>query len=247
MVAELFGKVTGCTRGKGGSMHLIDTDCGVMGTSAVVGTTIANAAGYAYALKLRQSSAVVACFFGDGASEEGVFAETLNFAVLKHLPLLFVCENNGYAIHTNQSRRQGVPDICARARAYGVPAEKLDGNDVIALREKAGIAIAKMRAGEGPQFIEAATYRWREHVGPGSDYHLGFREKSECEPWEKSDPVRVLAERLTPAVRSSIESEVEREVANAFDYAEQSPFPDPWELMTDIFKEESNASAACLS
>src|SRR5205823_1516001 len=102
MIAELYGRVTGCTRGKGGSMHLIDPDAGVMGTSAVVGTTIANAAGYAYALKYQSRDAVVASFFGDGATEEGVFAETLNFAVLKRLPLLFVCENNGYAIHTHQ-------------------------------------------------------------------------------------------------------------------------------------------------
>ena len=135
MVAELYGKVGGCTRGKGGSMHLIDTECGVMGTSAVVGTTIANAAGYAYANKLRRTDAVVACFFGDGATEEGVFAETLNFAVLKRLPVLFVCENNGYAIHTAQSKRQGLPDICARATAYGMPATRLDGNDVFALRD----------------------------------------------------------------------------------------------------------------
>jgi TPP-dependent pyruvate/acetoin dehydrogenase alpha subunit len=246
MVAELYGKATGCTGGKGGSMHLIDTDCGVMGTSAVVGTTIANAAGYAYALKLRQSSALVASFFGDGASEEGVFAETLNFAVLKQLPLLFVCENNGYAIHTHQSRRQGLPDICARARAYGMPAEKLDGNDVIALREKAVIATEKLRAGEGPQFLEVTTYRWREHVGPGSDYQLGFRDKSECEPWEKTDPVRTMASQLEPAMRTAIEAEVESEIADAFEFAETSAFPDQWELMTDIYKEDTNAPAACL-
>jgi len=245
MIAELYGKATGCTRGKGGSMHLIDTVCGVMGTSAVVGTTIANAAGYAYALKLRHSKAIVACFFGDGASEEGVFAETLNFAVLKKLPLLFVCENNGYAIHTAQSRRQGLPDICARARAYGMPAERLDGNDVLTLRDKATSAIEKMRAGEGPQFIEATTYRWREHVGPGADYHLGFRDRSECEPWEKSDPVRFHAEQLDSSTRRAIEAEVEREVSSAFEFAEASLFPDPWELTTDIFKEDSDASAAC--
>src|SRR5438045_1757445 len=131
MVAELYGKATGCTKGKGGSMHLIDPEAGVMGTSAVVGTTIANAAGYAYALKVRKSDAVVVSFFGDGATEEGVFAETLNFAVLKQLPLLFVCENNGYAIHTHQTRRQGKPDICAKAKAYGLPADRLDGDDVV--------------------------------------------------------------------------------------------------------------------
>src|SRR5437764_8892731 len=133
MVAELYGRSTGCTRGKGGSMHLIDPEAGVMGTSAVVGTSIANAAGYAYALKLRGSDAVVVNFFGDGATEEGVFAETLNFTALKRLPVIFVCENNGYAIHTHQSRRQGRPDIRAKAEAFGLPAERLDGNDVAGL------------------------------------------------------------------------------------------------------------------
>jgi TPP-dependent pyruvate/acetoin dehydrogenase alpha subunit len=245
MVAELYGKVTGCTRGKGGSMHLIDTECGVMGTSAVVGTTIANAAGYAYATKLRRSDAVVASFFGDGATEEGVFAETLNFAALKRLPVLFVCENNGYAIHTAQARRQAVPDICARARAYGVPAERIDGGDVLALRELAEGAVAKLRAGEGPQFIEAATYRWREHVGPGRDYHLGYRDESECEPWQRSDAVAALAARLAPVERGAIEAAVEREIADAFAFAEGSPFPPAGELLTDIFAEDADELAAC--
>src|SRR5438552_7533666 len=148
MVAELFGKATGCTRGKGGSMHLIDPEAGVMGMSAVVGTTIANAAGYAYALKLRRSGAIVASFFGDGATEEGVFAETLNFAVLKRLPVLFVCENNGYAIHTHQSRRQGRPDVCAKAKAYGLPADQLDGNDVLGILRRTEEVTARLRAGE---------------------------------------------------------------------------------------------------
>src|SRR2546425_11905807 len=120
MIAELYGKATGCTKGKGGSMHLIAPEHGVMGASAVVGTTIANAVGYAYGLRYRREDAIVASFFGDGATEEGVFAESLNFAVLKRLPVLFVCENNQYAIHTHQSRRQGTPAICDRARAYGL-------------------------------------------------------------------------------------------------------------------------------
>jgi TPP-dependent pyruvate/acetoin dehydrogenase alpha subunit len=244
MVAELYGKVTGCTRGKGGSMHLIDTECGVMGTSAVVGTTIANAAGYAYAMNLRKADTVVASFFGDGATEEGVFAETLNFAVLKRLPVLFVCENNGYAIHTAQSKRQGVPDICARARAYGMPAERIDGNDVAALRAKVEEVVAKLRAGEGPQFIEAVTYRWREHVGPGQDYHLGYRTKAECEPWEEADAVRATGERLPSLERAMIEAAVEREIAEAFAFAESSPFPAVTELTTDIFTEEADELAA---
>src|SRR5438094_4608289 len=136
MVAELYGKATGCTKGKGGSMHLIAPEHGVMGTSAVVRTTIANAVGYAYGLRYRQENAIVASFFGDGATEEGVFAESLNFAVLKQLPVLFVCENNQYAIHTHQRLRQGRPDVCARAAAHGLPAERIENNDVLRVSER---------------------------------------------------------------------------------------------------------------
>jgi TPP-dependent pyruvate/acetoin dehydrogenase alpha subunit len=244
MVAELFGKATGCTKGKGGSMHLIDPEAGVMGMSAVVGTTIANAAGYAYALKLRRSDAVVVSFFGDGATEEGVFAETLNFAVLKHLPVLFVCENNGYAIHTHQTRRQGRADICAKAEAFGIPAEGLDGNDVFGLLTRTQEVLKSVRAGGGPWFLEVSTYRWREHVGPGRDFQLGFRAEAECEPWIDADPVSRLASELSPAERADIEAEVEEEIAAAFAFAEASPFPAPGELMTDIFQEEPDALTA---
>jgi TPP-dependent pyruvate/acetoin dehydrogenase alpha subunit len=244
MVAELYGKATGCTKGKGGSMHLIDPEAGVMGTSAVVGTTIANAAGYAYALKVKRSDAVVVSFFGDGATEEGVFAETLNFAVLKQLPILFVCENNGFAIHTHQTRRQGKPDIRARAEAYGMPAERLDGNDLFGLVKRSHVVVALGRAAGGPHFFEVTTYRWREHVGPGKDYQLGYRTEAECEPWVAADPVRKLADALPPRDRVSIEDEVEEELADAFAFAEASPFPAAAELMTDTFKEEADALAA---
>jgi TPP-dependent pyruvate/acetoin dehydrogenase alpha subunit len=241
MVAELYGKATGCTRGKGGSMHLIAPEQGMMGTSAVVGTTIANAVGYAYALRCRRSAAVVASFFGDGATEEGVFAESLNFAALKRLPLLFVCENNQYAIHTHQSRRQATPDICERARAHGLPAERLDGNDVHRLCERAGDVVRGIRAGEGPWFFEVMTYRWNEHVGPGRDYHLGYRTEAEAAPWVATDPVRRLAEAIDPAARARLEAEVEQEIEDAFAFAEASPFPEPAELFTDVFKEAVDA------
>jgi len=243
MVAELFGKATGCTKGKGGSMHLIDPEAGVMGTSAVVGTTIANAAGYAYALKTRKSDAIVVSFFGDGATEEGVFAETLNFATLKKLPMLFVCENNGYAIHTGQAKRQGKPDIRGRAEAFGLAAERLDGNDVLGLARRSSEVIAKLRAGEGPQFFEVPTYRWREHVGPGTDYQLGFRSESECEPWIAADPVTRLAAELPIRTQRLIRKQVDAEVAEAFAFAEASPFPDASELMTDLFQESTDALA----
>jgi TPP-dependent pyruvate/acetoin dehydrogenase alpha subunit len=242
MVAELFGRATGCTRGKGGSMHLIAPECGMMGASAVVGTTIANAGGFAYALGYRRTDAIVASFFGDGATEEGVFAETLNFAVLKRLPLLFICENNGYAIHTHQTRRQGKPDICARARGYGVPAETIDGNNLFALIDKAKSAAAKVRYGAGPQFLEVITYRWCEHVGPGTDYHLGYRTNEEAEPWRATDPVRLLGEKLEVSERTGIEAEVEAEIGDAFAFAEASPYPDTAELMTDVLQETRHAA-----
>ena len=237
MVAELYGKATGCTKGKGGSMHLIAPEQGVMGTSAVVGTTVANAVGYAYALRYSRRDAIVASFFGDGATEEGVFAESLNFAALKRLPVLFVCENNGYAIHTPQARRQGTSAICERARAYGLPAELLGGNDVHLLCDRAREVVARVRAGEGPWFLEVLTYRWREHVGPGDDYHLGYRTPAEAAPWIAGDPVRRLGEMLEPSARRRIEEEVEEEIAEAFAFAEASPFPEPAELTSDVFKE----------
>jgi TPP-dependent pyruvate/acetoin dehydrogenase alpha subunit len=242
MIAELYGRATGCTHGKGGSMHLIAPERGMMGTSAVVGTTIANAVGHAYALRYRREEAIVASFFGDGATEEGVFAESLNFAVLKRLPILFVCENNQYAIHTHQSRRQGSLAICDRVRAYGMPAERIDGDDLPDLVGRARDVVACVRAGEGPWFIEVMTYRWREHVGPGSDYHLGYRTEDEAAAWMANDPIRRLAETIALTDRAAIVATIEREVADAFAFAEASPFPGPEELMSDIFKEEDHAT-----
>ncbi len=235
MVAELYGKATGCTGGKGGSMHLIAPEAGVMGTSAVVGTTIANAVGYAYALRLQGRPAVVASFFGDGATEEGVFAESLNFAVLHTLPVLFVCENNGYAIHTCQERRQGKPDVCGRARAHGMPAERIDHNDVFSLVRRARAITERIRGGGGPHFLEVMTYRWREHVGPNTDFQLGYRTEAEAAPWMHDDQVARLAALVPASVRARIEEEAAAEVADAFAFAEESPEPAEAELLTDVY------------
>lgn len=240
MVAELYGKATGCTKGKGGSMHLIAPDQGVMGTSAVVGTTIANAIGYAYALRYGRRNSIVASFFGDGATEEGVFAESLNFAVLKRLPILFICENNRYAIHTHQSQRQGTPAVCPRARAHGLPSERIDGNDILLLCQRAEEVVSRIRSGVGPWFLEVLTYRWKEHVGPNEDYDLGYRSKEEATPWIRDDPVRHVGEALSPAVRARLEEEVEQEIAAAFAFAEASPYPEPEELLCDVFKEDED-------
>jgi TPP-dependent pyruvate/acetoin dehydrogenase alpha subunit len=237
MIAELYGKVTGCARGKGGSMHLIDLAHGVMGASAVVGTTIANAVGYAYALKLQRKNAIVVSFFGDGATEEGVFHESMNFAALKELPILFVCENNLYAIHTHLSRRRKSANICERARSYGMTAEFIDGNDVLQIRERIGtVAGALHKGATGPYFFECMTYRFREHVGPNEDYHLGYRSREEAEPWLKNDSVKVLGRLLDPDLRRRIESQVEAEIRKAFLFAEESPFPEDHELFLDVFE-----------
>jgi TPP-dependent pyruvate/acetoin dehydrogenase alpha subunit len=237
MVAELFGKATGCARGKGGSMHLIDPEAGMMGASAVVGSTIPNAVGYAYALKQHRTDAIVASFFGDGATEEGVFAESVNFAVLKRLPILFVCENNQYAIHTHQRLRQGRPDICARAAVYGLAAERIENNDVLRLYKRCMDILPAIRAGRGPAFLEVMTYRWQEHVGPSTDYQLGYRREEDARPWIESDQLQWLAELVPAERRARIEHDVELEIADALVFAEDSPFPAAAELYTDVFQE----------
>ncbi len=238
MVAELYGKAAGCAGGRGGSMHLIDPDKGVMGMSAVVGTTIANAAGHAYAVKYRREGRIVASFFGDGATEEGVFSETLNFAVLKKLPILFVCENNGYAIHTSQERRQGLPDIAGRARSFGMPAWKLGSSDVVALATAARDIVAHVRAGDGPAFMEVATHRWREHVGPGTDFHLGYRTEA-AGLHAEADALTRLAACIDPEGRHEMERDVDDEIAAAFTFAEAAPFPDAAHLMTHTYEEQT--------
>ncbi len=216
MIAELYGKATGCAGGKAGSMHLVDVDHGVMGMSAVVGTTIPHSAGYAYALQLQKTQSVVVCFLGDGATEEGVFYETLNFAALKALPLLFVVENNGYAI-------------------LGVEAVRLESDDIWTLRDTAAQAISTMRAGEGPRLIEVPTYRWLEHVGPGEDFLSGYRSVDEARPWLENDQMQRTGALLPTALRTRIEQEVEDQVADAFAFADASPYPTDEELWTHVY------------
>lgn len=236
MVAELYGKETGCTKGKGGSMHLIDTDAGVMGTSAVVGTTIANAVGYANAIKYRKENKVVVSFFGDGASEEGVFYESLNFAALKQLPIIFICENNGYAIHTHQSKRQGKTAIAEKAAACGVTSRVFNTDDVFEIHKHVSNTAEQCRSGQGgPALFECKTYRWREHVGPNEDWHLGFRKPEDAECWKQRDQVAAVGAMLSADEKQQIESEVEAEIAAAFQFAERSDFPDPAELYTHVY------------
>jgi TPP-dependent pyruvate/acetoin dehydrogenase alpha subunit len=237
MIAELYGKVDGCAKGKGGSMHLIDVQARAMGASAVVGTTIPQAVGFAYALKLQRKDSVVVSVFGDGAVDEGVFHESLNFAALKALPIIFVCENNFYAIHTHQLKRQKLDNICERARVHGMPSEQIPNNDVLRIHERVSETVEKLRAGApGPFFFECMTYRLKEHVGPNDDFQLGYRNREEAEAWIGNDPIRQLGSRLDPGERRRIEMEIEAEIQDAFAFAEQSPFPEAAELYTDVFQ-----------
>ncbi|MEK7517694.1 MAG: thiamine pyrophosphate-dependent dehydrogenase E1 component subunit alpha [Patescibacteria group bacterium] len=237
MIAELYGKITGCAKGKGGSMHLIDRAHGVMGASAVVGTTIANAVGFAYALNYQEKRSIVVSFFGDGAIDEGVFHESLNFAALKKLPIIFICENNLYAIHTHQFQRHANPNIWERVRSYGIPAQRIEGNNIFKIYREVSKAVKTLGTrGTGPFFFECMTYRWKEHVGPGDDFHLGYRAEEERTPWVKNDQVKRIASLIDPKKRQRIENQVEEEIREAFEFAEASPFPKDFELYSDVFK-----------
>lgn len=236
MIAELYGKETGCAKGKGGSMHLVDVAAGVMGTSAVVATTVPLSAGYAFALKKRGGGSIVASFFGDGAVDEGAFHETMNFAALKKLPVLFVCENNAYAIHSHHLNRHHTDNLCERAVSYGMPAERVEDGDIFEMYRVAAAFAGRIRNGEGPAFMECRTCRWTEHVGPGEDFHLGYRSEEEVRPWKENDQLVRLRRMLPEAAAKEIESDAEREISESFRFAEESAFPPPEALHDDVYK-----------
>jgi len=240
MFAELYGKATGCCGGKGGSMHLASPETGMLGASAIVAGTVPMAVGAALASTLRSTDDVAVAFFGDAAVEQGVMHESLAFAALRALPVLFVCENNLYATLTPLSQRQVSADIWPRAGAHGLASVGVDGNDVVAVYEAATAAVARARRGEGPTFIEAKTYRWREHVGPNFDTDMGPRTQAELDGWIARDPIASLARTLearrilTADARASIDAVLEAEVADAVSFAKASPFPEPAMLRTDV-------------
>lgn len=235
MFAELYGRDAGVARGKGGSMHLVDMSCGVLGTSAVVGTTIPVALGFALAQRALASGRVVASFFGDGATEEGAFYESLNFAALRKLPVLFVCENNFLAIHEPISKRQAADRLVERVATFGIPAERVTSNDVFEIYDRATQLLEDVRAGKGPAFLECHTYRWREHVGPGEDYDAGYRSRDELHRWQAKDSLAALAATLPSDRRHDIESEIERLIENAVAFAETTPDPASEELLAHVY------------
>jgi len=235
MMAELYGKVDGCARGKAGSMHLVDPSVNMMGTSAVVATGVSNAVGAALALKMQRSKAIVVCFFGEGATDEGAWHESMNFASLKKLPILFVCENNFYAIYSHVKDRMAGPGLRARSKAYGIEAELIEDHEPMKLHERAGAAVAAVRSGSGPRFLECMTYRWRDHVGPGEDRMHKYRPDEELNAKIEGDNLKIVGDLLPLALRKSIEAAEEKRVADAIAFAEASTFPEDQEVYDHVF------------
>lgn len=244
LMAELYCKATGCSRGRGGSMHLYAAEVGMLGTVPMVAATIPIAVGAALNASVTGTGRVSVAFFGDGATEEGVFHESVNFAALHSLPVVFVCENNLFSSHLPLATRRPCDEIAKHAVPYGIPGVRVDGNDVLAVRKATAQAVERARAGLGPTLIECVTYRWRGHVGPAWDLDLGIRERAELEAWMERCPIKRLGGLLTEAgvcresdlqaMRSAVAVEVEESVA----FARESAWPSPDEMPKHVFVSE---------
>ena len=241
LFAELFGRSTGCSQGRGGSMHLFSPEVGMMGTSGIVGPCILQAAGAGYSFKLMQSDNVAVAFFGDGAVNNGAFHEGLNMASIWKLPVLFVCENNQFATEVPFSYSAGNPEVASRGINYGMPGIAVDGNDVQAVWQTAREAIHRAKAGEGPTLLECRTYRTRPHAEGMGDFT--YRTKEQVESWKTRCPIQRLQQYLleenllTPEELSKIESEVSLAADDGQQFAESSPWPDPTTATTHVFSE----------
>jgi len=237
-MAEILGKKTGYCKGKGGSMHIADFKIGMLGATAVVGAGLPIAVGAGLSAKLRKTDQVVACFFGEGASNQGTFHESINMASIWKLPVIFVCENNLYAMGTRQSTVMAIENVADRAVAYGILGVIVDGNDVLAVYEATQRAVERARKGEGPTLIECKTYRVKGHsrVDPAK-----YRPKEEVEEWLAKDPIKRFKEKLlqtnslTESEIQQIEKEVSDEIEEAVKFAMESPYPAPEEALEDVY------------
>ncbi len=240
LFAELCGRVDGCSEGRGGSAHLTDIQAGVF-ASPILGAMIPVAVGAALSFKMDNTKQVAVAFFGDAAIEEGAFSESFNFAVLHHLPVLFVCENNLYSTHTHLKSRQPASSIHSRVSTPELKARQADGNDVEEVYQLAHQEIEKCRIGKGPAFIEFLTYRIREHVGPLFDYDKGYRSKSEVESWIRKCPIKRLGKKLLRQNTISqkeirlISEKVEQEAMEAYEKALRSPWPKTRTLLNHVY------------
>lgn len=240
MMAELYGKSTGCAGGKAGSMHLVDMKNGIMGASAVVGTTIPVSTGYALAMQMEAENTgrqrVTVSVFGDGATEEGCFYESINFAALRKLPIIYFCENNRLAIHTSLEKRWATEKLCERVATYGIETHKLETDDVFTIRDTVAKAAAKIRdQRSGPIFIECSTYRWLEHVGPRDDHEDNYRDLDEYKRWKEQDQIARLAAMLDKDLVNRLEDEITAEIKTAEEFAENSPYPADEELYNNVY------------
>lgn len=236
MFAEIYGKATGCAQGKGGSMHLVDMKAGIMGMSAIVGTGIPNATGYALGLQYQKKKNIVVNFFGDGATEEGAFHESLNFAALKKLPIIYICENNNYAISTHISARQSHSHIATRAESYGIKVKVITSHNTADIYTAVAQAREEiLRKNSGPIFIECMTYRWRQHLGPNEDFGPGGRDKKEAEKWIKNDELVRIGSLISSEAKKKIDKKIEADIKKAFLFAEKSPYPEEKDLWTNLF------------
>jgi len=237
-MAEILGKKTGYCKGKGGSMHIADFNVGMLGATAVVGAGLPIAVGAGLSIQLRKTDQVVVCFFGEGASNQGTFHESINMASVWRLPVVFVCENNLYAMGTRQSRVMNITDVANRAAAYGIPGEIVDGNDVLAVHEIIGKAVERARKGEGPTLVECKTYRHKGHsrVDPAK-----YRPKEEVEEWLGKDPIKnfrtylLAAHFMTEMEIQQIEQNVSVKIEEAVKFALESPFPLAEEALEDVY------------
>ena len=244
MLCEMHCRINGCAGSRGGSMHLIDKAVGMAGTSAIVGGAVPLAVGAALAAQLKGEDRVVVVFLGDATTEEGVTSESLNFAALKRLPVVFFCENNFYSVQSPLSTRQPAErDIARWAEGHALPAVTVDGTNVLAVYDAADAAIARARSGEGPTFIEAPVYRFRAHGGSGDDSKTGYRDEAERRAWETVCPVAIFGDVLTrrrdldAAAIDSMDREIAAEIAEAFEYALASPNPVEADLYRHVYAE----------
>jgi TPP-dependent pyruvate/acetoin dehydrogenase alpha subunit len=241
MMAELFGKKTGYCKGKGGSMHIVSYDLGILGANGIVGGGIPIATGAALASSFRGNDAVAISFFGDGASNEGTFHESLNLAGLWKLPVIYVCQNNCYAEFTPTSESTSVKDIAVRAQGYNMPGVIVDGNDVLAVYEVIKTAVARAKRGEGPTLVEAKTYRWEGHVVGEQAFVGEYRPAEEVEAAKQRCPIILFSQQvqatgfIDEAELNRIAGEVQREIDDAVAFAQSSPLPEPTEALDDLF------------
>ncbi len=226
MMAELMGKESGCSGGWGGSMHLLDVKAGVMGSSSIIAGTVPHAVGAALAFQIKGEANVAIAPGGDAAVEEGVYHESLNWAALKKLPVIFVCENNLYSTTTPLQDRQPEVPIYKRAESYGMPGRQCSGNDVTEVYATALEAVNRARQGKGPSFIEIMTYRWRGHVGPYYDWDAGYRSQKDVEEWMKLCPINTLSKEFSQQEVQSYIDQIEKEIDASLEFARKAAWPD---------------------